>query len=54
MRMHVNYAEYLLEKMLLVLIDAHSKRIEVQPVESATTKNYSGKVKKNFFNSWNS
>ena len=38
MQVHVDYAGPLLGKMYLVLIDAHSKWIELEPVESTTTK----------------
>ena len=37
MRVHVDYAAPLLGKVFLVLMDAHSKWIEVEPVESAMT-----------------
>ena len=38
MRVYVDYIGPLLEKMFLVLIDALSKWIEVEPVELVTTK----------------
>ena len=44
--MHVDYAGSLLEKMSLVLIDAHSKWIEVESVESMTTKTKVEKLRK--------
>ena len=34
----MDYTGFLLGKMLLVLIDTHSKWIEVEPAEFATTK----------------
>ena len=48
MRVHVDYAGPLLGKMFLVLIDAHSKWMEVEPVESATTKTTVDKLRKIF------
>ena len=45
MRVHVDYAESLPEKMFLVFIDSHSKWIEVEPVESATMKTTVKKLK---------
>ena len=47
-RVHVDYAGPLLGKMFLVLIDAHSKWMEVEPVESATTKTTVEKLRKIF------
>ena len=48
MRVHVDYAGPLLGKMFLVLSDAHSKWMEVEPVESATTKTTVEKLRKIF------
>ena len=44
----MDYTGPLLGKMFLVLIDAHSKWIEVEPVESATMKTTVEKLKKIF------
>ena len=44
----MDYAGPLLGKMFLVLIDAHSKWMEVEPVESATTKTTVEKLRKIF------
>ena len=46
--MHVDYAGLLLGKMFLVLTDAHSKWIEVEPVESSTMKTTVEKLRKFF------
>ena len=44
--MHVDYAGSLLGKMFLVLIDTHLKWIEVERVESKTTKTKVEKLRK--------
>ena len=44
----MNYAGPLLGKMFLVLIDAHSKWMEVEPVQSAMTKTTVEKLRKLF------
>ena len=44
----MDYAGLLLGKMFLVLIDAHSKWIELEPVESATTKTTVERLRKIF------
>ena len=44
----MDYGGPLLGKMFLVLIDAHSKWMEVEPVESATTTTTMEKLRKIF------
>ena len=44
----MDYAGPLLGKLFIVLIDAHSKWIEVEPLESATTKTTVAKLRKQF------
>ena len=44
-RLHIDYAGPLCDKMILVIVDAHSKWIEALPVPSATTSATIGKLR---------
>ena len=45
MRLHIDYAGPLYDKMISVIVDAHSKLIEALPVPSATSSATIGKLR---------